>query len=228
MAQQRGADLRTGVAVSGWTAGPDGVTVHCGGFDLSAGALVLAPGAWAAGLTGLEVPLRVERRVQHYWRPVDDSRYGPDRMPVWIWERGDDLAYGMPLIEGSVKAALHHFREEQETDPEEAPAAVTPAEVAAMRDVLATRVPGLAGGEWIDAKPCLYTLTPDEAFVLGNHPQHPEVAVACGFSGHGFKFAPVIGAILADLVLTSRTDFDITIFDPSRFGTPAATMDRGR
>ncbi len=64
---------------------------------------------------------------------------------------------------------------------------------------------------------CLYTTTPDEHFVVGPHPRHPNVVVACGFSGHGFKFVPVIGEILADLVLDGRTDHPIDLFDPLRF-----------
>ena len=218
-ARRRGADLRTGMPVTSWTAGPDGVTVHCGGHAFEADRLVLALGAWAPGLAGLEVPMRVERRVQHFFRPTEPSACEPGRMPVWVWER-DDVAYGMPLIEGRAKGALHHHRAEQAADPEMTPGAVTASEVEAMQKALDSRIPSLARGEWIDAKPCLYTLTPDENFVLGLHPLHPAVAVACGFSGHGFKFTPAIGAILADLVVDGRTGFDITLFDPQRFVVP--------
>ena len=86
-----------------------------------------------------------------------------------------------------------------------------------MRTWLAARLPGLAAGRWLGAKPCLYTLTPDEHFVLGLHPEYPNVAVACGFSGHGFKFTPVVGEILADLVMQGATPHHIGLFDPARF-----------
>jgi sarcosine oxidase len=218
-AGRRGADLRPGVAVTGWTAGPGGVTVHCADSDLDADRLVLAPGAWAPVLAGLSVPLRVERRVQHFWRPAQPSMFEPGRLPVWIWEHGDDQAYGMPTVDGLTKAALHHWSADEaaRTDPEVGAAAARPDEIEAMRAWLATRIPSLAEGGWIGAKPCLYTLTPDEHFVLGHHPEHPAVAVACGFSGHGFKFAPLFGSILADLVVDGRTASDITLFDPCRF-----------
>jgi sarcosine oxidase len=88
-----------------------------------------------------------------------------------------------------------------------------------MRDWLATRIPSLAQGGWLGSKPCLYTLTPDEHFVIGRHPEHAEVVIACGFSGHGFKFAPVVGEILADLALAGQTRHDIALFDPARFAT---------
>jgi glycine/D-amino acid oxidase-like deaminating enzyme len=76
--------------------------------------------------------------------------------------------------------------------------------------------PGLTGPV-VQAKTCLYSVTPDEHFVVGPHPDHPQVIVACGFSGHGFKFVPVIGEILADLAVDGRTDHGISLFDPARF-----------
>ena len=64
---------------------------------------------------------------------------------------------------------------------------------------------------------CWYTLTPDEHFVIGRHPGADRVLVACGFSGHGFKFTPVVGEVLADLVVDGATRFDMSLFDPRRF-----------
>jgi sarcosine oxidase len=84
-------------------------------------------------------------------------------------------------------------------------------------------VPSLPG-RFLRAAPCLYTNTPDEHFVIGIHPRHPEVSVACGFSGHGFKFVPVVGEVLADLVTTGSTAHPIGLFDPRRpFAEPRAT-----
>ena len=120
----------------------------------------------------------------------------------------------MPALEGAVKAALHHGHEQ--ADPSVGPAPVRADEVADMRSWLADRLPGLAAGDWLGSKPCLYTLTPDEHFVVGPHPDHPEVVVACGFSGHGFKFAPIIGEVMADLVTTGSTEHPIALFDPAR------------
>jgi glycine/D-amino acid oxidase-like deaminating enzyme len=68
----------------------------------------------------------------------------------------------------------------------------------------------------------MYTNSPDEHFVVGAHPRHPQVVVACGLSGHGFKFAPVIGEILADLVVSGATVHPIALFDPARFGSDPA------
>jgi sarcosine oxidase len=219
-ARVRGAHLRTGVTVNGWDADGAGVRVDTDGGSIQADRVVLAPGAWAPQLCRLEITFRVQRRVQHYWRPTDPTLFEPERLPAWIWSYGPaEAAYGLPAVDGVVKAAMHHGSETADPDGGLAPARAD--EVEAMRRWLELHIPSLAAGGWLAAKPCLYTLTPDEHFVLGRHPEHPSVAVACGFSGHGFKFAPVVGEILADLVLEGRTRQEISLFDPTRFATRA-------
>ena len=84
-----------------------------------------------------------------------------------------------------------------------------------LAEHLSTRVPS-AAGRFLRAVTCLYTNTPDGHFVIARHPAHDRVTVACGFSGHGFKFVPVVGEILADLALTGATDHPIGLFDPLR------------
>ena len=221
LARSAGADLRPGVPVERWRETGEGVAVTTPDGVVHGDRLVLAPGAWAAGLTGLSIPLRVERRVQHYWRAADPDPHAIGRLPAWIWQYGpDEVAYGLPTVDGAAKAALHHG--DDHVDPDAGAGEPTDAEVAAMRAWLAPRLPGLAAAEWAGAKPCLYTLTPDRNFVLGWHPEHPRVVVACGFSGHGFKFSPVVGEIVTDLVTTGSTAHPIGLFDPGRFaGAPA-------
>lgn len=84
-----------------------------------------------------------------------------------------------------------------------------------MREFLRTRIPALAG-RLLKGAACTYTLTPDEHFVVAPHPQYPQTTVACGFSGHGFKFVPVVGEILADLATEGTTRHPISLFDPRR------------
>jgi sarcosine oxidase len=88
-------------------------------------------------------------------------------------------------------------------------------EVAFLRGYLAEHVPDLAG-RCLDAKACMYTNTPDEHFVISPHPEHPQVAVACGFSGHGYKFCGVVGEILADLATEGSTRHPLDLFSPAR------------
>jgi len=72
-------------------------------------------------------------------------------------------------------------------------------------------------GELLRAQTCLYTMSPDEHFVIGTHPRFASCTVACGFSGHGFKFAGVVGEILADLATKGTTSHPIALFSPTRF-----------
>jgi sarcosine oxidase len=88
-------------------------------------------------------------------------------------------------------------------------------EIAAMATRTRRNLPDLPG-TFLRAKTCLYSNTPDEHFVIARHPAHEAVTVACGFSGHGFKFVPVVGEIIADLATTGRTDHPIDLFDPRR------------
>jgi sarcosine oxidase len=97
---------------------------------------------------------------------------------------------------------------------------VEEADVAAVRPLLDEYLPGL--GSLTRAQVCLYTLTPDRHFVIDVHPRRPQVVLACGFSGHGFKFASVVGEILADLAETGSTRHDIGLFAVGRFGSREA------
>jgi sarcosine oxidase len=214
LAAGHGADLRHAEGVTSWSAdgGTDGagVTVRTARDTYTAGSLVLAPGRWAPELLAdLALPLRVERRVMHWFRPAAGAEaFGPDRFPVWIWDRDDGTApYGVPCLDGvGVKAAVHYSRvRSAET--------WTGAELAAL---LADLLPGL-GHEHLRAVDCSYTLTPDEHFVVGRHPEHEQVVIGCGFSGHGFKFTPVLGEVLADLATGRATSYDLSMFDPRRF-----------
>lgn len=213
LAKEAGADLRYEVAVTGWRATADGVVVTTRDEEHSAARMVIAPGAWAPELLGdLGVPLVVRRRVQHFWRVTDP-------FPVWMWEYAPGLvAYGLPDVDSTgAKAALHHG--DDPVDPNVGATDATDGEVAAMRDWLSTRLPALAQAGWLASKPCLYTLTPDEHFVLGRHPFHENVVVAGGFSGHGFKFVPIVGEVLADLALAGSTRYSIGFLAPGRFAT---------
>jgi sarcosine oxidase len=223
LAASAGAELRFSAPVVGWEAGPDGagVTVTTESGTATADRLVVCPGAWAGDVVAdLGVPLEVERHVQFWFEP--DGGVEPflaDRHPVWLWDggAGDGLPYGIPAVDGpdgGVKVAWH--RRGRACEPDTLDRAVGSPEVAELAGTLRARIPALAG-RFLRAVPCLYTNTPDGHFVVGPHPDHPQVVVAAGFCGHGFKFAPVIGEILADLVVGGTTAHPIGLFDPTRF-----------
>lgn len=210
LAAAAGAELRHDEAVTGWTSDAGSVTVTTTRGTHEAGALVLAPGKWAPELLGgLALPLVVERRVQHWFRPAAAADFVPGTLPVWLWDLGGGTSiYGAPLVGDAVdvKAAVHFSGGPP-------PGSWTPAEVA---DALADLFVSL-GDRHTRSAECWYTLTPDEHFVVGAHPGVDRVFLACGFSGHGFKFTPVLGEVLADLVSTGATSFDLSLFDPARF-----------
>jgi sarcosine oxidase len=224
LAAQHGAELRTGESVLRWEAGGDRVeyvTARSGAHaTYAARRLVLAAGAWTRRLLEpeLQLPLVVERVVQHWFRPARDAElFAPDRFPIFICEYAPGLAwYGFPDAGEGVKAALHHHGE-LGVDPDVLRREVAPEEVAAVRALLRTFMPA-ADGPLLDSAVCMYTNTPDEHFVVDVHPAHPEVVIASPCSGHGFKFSSAIGELVADLATGGRTGFDLTPFRIARLG----------
>lgn len=206
-----GAELRHDEAAVSWTVDGvgDGVQVRTSRGEVSAGALVLAPGRWTPPLLGdLSLPLVTERRVQHWYAAPAPADFAPGRFPVWIWDlAGGTSLYGVPaLTDGLVKAAVH-FSADRPADSWSADD---------VAETLARLMPSLGRDHRREAE-CWYTLTPDEHFVIGPHPASDRVLLACGFSGHGFKFTPVVGELLAGLVVDGSTPYDLSLFDPLRF-----------
>ena len=211
-----GAELRFESPVDGWEVGEDGVTVRVDGEDIGANHLVVTAGPWAAKLLGAGVPLWPERTVTYHVEPAGDpAAFAPERFPAFVWElTPGDAIYGLADVGRGPKVGFHHRR--RPTDPDHVERDVTSDEIAAMGAVLAERLPALQGR--CVAKTCMYTMTPDEHFVIGHLPgSGGRVSVAAGFSGHGFKFTPVVGEILADLALDGGTDLPIDLFNPGRF-----------
>ena len=218
LAVSRGAELRFGEPAQEWTAEADGVRVTTAAGTYTADHLVICPGAWAPELLAdLGVPLTVERQVMYWFQPRGGvAPYTPDRHPVWIHGEGDRQLYGFPAIDGpdgGVKAAF--FRRGQACTPETIDREVRPEEAETIAAHLRAFLPTMPG-RLRTAVACMYTTTPDQHFVIATHPRHERVTVACGFSGHGFKFVPVVGEILADLALDGATEHPIGLFDPRR------------
>jgi sarcosine oxidase len=219
LAGRQGADLRFNEPVHRWESGPGGVRAVTGAGTYTAGHLVICPGAWAPDLlAGLSAPLVVERQVQVWLAPRGGVEpFRPDRHPVYIWEDATGVQfYGFPAIDGpdgGVKVAF--FRSGETCTPQTIDRTVRDAEVRAIAAHAQSRVPAVSG-PFLRGVTCMYTNSVDHHFVIGAHPAHERVTVACGFSGHGFKFVPVVGEILADLVTTGTTRHPTALFDPRR------------
>lgn len=223
LAARAGADLHYDEPVTGWESGRSGVHVTTGRGTYAADRMVLCAGPWSPELLAdLGVSLVVERQVMHWFEPHGGvASFQPDTHPVFLWEvDAASLFYGFPAQDGesTVKVAFYH--RPGVTTPDRIDRSVTDAEIADMADHLEGRVPSLPGRH-VESATCMYTMTPDHNFVVGAHPAHPRVVVGAGFSGHGFKFVPLIGEVLADLVVDGSTAHDIALFDPAR---PAATI----
>jgi sarcosine oxidase len=220
LAERHGADLRYRTPVQRWKAEPGGgVRVRTRDSTHAADRLVVCPGAWAPGiLADLDIPFTVERQVMYWFQPDSGvTPFLPERHPIYIHENAAGIqVYGFPAIDGpagGAKAAF--FRRGRVCTPQTIDREVHPDEVQDMAAHLTALLPGLPG-RFLRATPCLYTNTPDQHFVIGTHPRHPQVTVACGFSGHGFKFVPVVGEVLADLATAGSTAHPIELFDPRR------------
>jgi sarcosine oxidase len=142
-----------------------------------------------------------------YWFDPHDGAafFAPERFPIYIWDVGNGVQfYGFPADDRDrVKVAFFRSRVKDEQT---------------MRDALAPCIPALAAGTLVESVSCKYTLTPDHHFVIDRHPDYPEVVVASPCSGHGYKFASVIGEILADLATFGATRHPISLFGLARFG----------
>ncbi len=228
-ASAAGAEVVLAAGDCRWAVGPGGGPVVSvpGAPDLRPAVLVVAPGPSAPEVLGPPAgSLRVERRVQFWFRPNpstgDPARFDAGRHPAFVCERpalgpAGELVYGFPAVdgEGLVKVGFHHWG--GPATPDTLTEEVTGEEWAEAARVLDACLPG-AAGTGVRADPCLYTRSPDDHFVIGRHPHHPRVVVACGFSGHGFKFAPAVGEVLADLADGAAPAVDLAMFDPARLG----------
>ena len=218
-ARRHGAEVRVNEPALSWSAGETGVRVTTAGGRYTAGQLVLCAGAWIPGLLrDLALPLAVERVVQLWFDPAtkaDAGAFAPERCPVWIWEHERDrFLYGFPISERGIKLARHH--EGELADPDRVRRDVSDAEVAEVRTLIARCVPD-AGGALRGAAVCLYTNTPDSHFVVDQHLRHPAVLIVSACSGHGFKFAPVVGEIVSDWVVDGVRRFDLERFRVGRW-----------
>ena len=221
-ARKHGADLRGGEMVTDWTTTNSGVRVRAGKGEYSAQHLVIAAGAWTGKiLKDASLPLVVTRQVLGWVAPSSPDDFISDKFPVWVIDgnNGEGVHYGFPVTpDGSggegLKLALHWPG--KEVDPSTVIRDKLPDDDTDIQDALTRYLPD-AKGPLLSQRVCLYTNSSDGDFIVDRHPKFPQVSLACGFSGHGFKFASVIGEVLADLATNGKTDWPIGFLGLSRF-----------
>jgi sarcosine oxidase len=217
-AQLAGADIRENEPAVSWETAGNSVTVHTRRHTYVAAKLVITAGPWAGPLLGrAKVPLTVMRQSPFWFGPADDALFRRDVFPGFIAETPEGDYYGLPMIDRKGAKIARHYGQPELPDPAGVDRFVNAADEADVRGFLKRHIPA-ADGPVRHGSVCLYTLTPDRHFVIDTLPDASNVVVAAGFSGHGFKFASVVGEILADLAETGRTAHPIGLFGLGRFG----------
>ena len=216
-AMSAGAEIHAREIVLGYEPDQGGVRVFTDRGEYTAERLVITAGAWTAGMIPILEDLAVpERQVLAWLQPLDGSLYTPEVFPVFNAYFDEGRYYGFPVfgIPGFKVGRYHHL--EEVIDPDSEIKTVTGEDEAVLRSAVERYFPK-ANGTTMTLKTCMFTNTPDEHFIVDLLPGNTQVAVAAGFSGHGFKFASVIGEILADLAITGETEHNIDLLKIDRF-----------
>jgi len=218
-----GAEIHGHEPVVDWEPEGDGVIVRTSRAAYRAGRLIISAGAWIGSLmpplASLFVP---ERQVLIWTQPRHPDRFRVGAFPVFILEAPEGRFYGFPIagIPGFKIGRYHHRGEVVDPDTLDR-TAVDAADEEALRAGIRAYIPD-ADGPTLSFKTCLFTNTSDEHFVIDRYPDVPQVIVASPCSGHGFKFASVIGEILADLAQDREPAFDLSMFRLDRFASAGA------
>jgi sarcosine oxidase len=217
LAAMAGAELLYNEPVVSWKTDDSGVRVSTSVADYRCRQLVLAAGAWNARLApeafGM---LRVERQLQQWWVPAKSPEwFGAGNLPVSMWQLPDArIFYTMPDTGLGLKLGWHHSG--AIVDPDTVGREAEPAENAELADLLRRFLPAAKGARRASAA-CLYTNTPDGHFVIDRHPEESNVWLLSPCSGHGFKFAGVLGEVVAALLTDTPPGFDLSPFQLGRF-----------
>ena len=216
-AERAGADVHSQETVLDWEVRGDGVQVRTDRDTYTAGRLVVTAGPWAANLVPELAAYAVpERQVMGWFQPKRPELYAAEAFPVFGVFTEEGRYYGFPshAVPGFKIGRAHHLL--QKVAPDACDREVHPEDEDILRQAVNRYFP-LAAGKLLDGKTCMYTNTPDGHFMIGTLDGQPQVSVAAGFSGHGFKFASVIGEIMADLAQSGATEHDINLFRLDRF-----------
>ena len=219
VAAQHGADLRFEEPVISWKADDGGVGVTTSHGTYEAEHLVLCVGARTKELLGDPVlNLEIERQSVFWMEAPDDDRYRAEVFPIWAYEyKPGHICYGFPDLPRGVKASVMHSGKIVE-DADAVNRRVGDDEADALMKAIEPVLPELSRARVQERDVCLFTNTADHDFVIDFHPAYARVLISSACSGHGFKFASVIGEIQADLIADGSSRFDLGPFSIKRSG----------
>jgi sarcosine oxidase len=222
LAERHGAEVRTGTRVLAIEPLGSGVRVRTEAGEIEAGSVIVAAGAWIGDFAPeLKPHLKLTRQVLGWFEPLQPAYYAPDRCPVFILESEDDACYGFPDFAGTGVKTASHRKGAYLPSADDLSQDGGAADEAQIRRMLALAMPE-ANGPLRAMRTCMYTRTPDEDFVIDRSSADPRIILASPCSGHGFKFASVIGEVLADLALGKTPANDISRFKLERFRRQSA------
>jgi monomeric sarcosine oxidase len=216
-----GGEIRENAGVTAFEETAAGVRLRLDtGEDILTHRALFAAGAWGASLfprMGFPLPMTANKQQVVYLEGLG-AEFAPGRFPVFL--NLDHDFYGFPLDAfGRLKAAVHEPGPVIDPDVPQSPDEEATALIVTL---LERYIPGvIREGRVSLARTCMYAMTPDEDFIIDRFPGSRNVVFAAGFSGHGFKFAPVTGRLLAALSLDEQPEFPLNPFSLARFSNPA-------
>jgi sarcosine oxidase len=215
-AHRHGATVRARESVEDWHATESGVRVTTDRGSYAADTMVVTAGAWTGQLLpAFSEYLEPERQVLGWFQP-QVPEFDPDGFPVFVGEVPEGHYYGFPVYNvPGFKLGKFNHRNETGT-PAELKREPDREDERLLREFTESYFPE-AAGPTMRLSTCMFTNTPDEDFIIDRHPNHHNVVVGAGFSGHGFKFASVVGEVLASIAVDDEPDQDLDLFDLSRF-----------
>ncbi|MCJ8009420.1 N-methyl-L-tryptophan oxidase [Lederbergia wuyishanensis] len=215
--EELGGTVFTDSPVNNIHANEGGVTIICEDKQFRVKKVIVSSGGWTSQLLPeLKLPLTLERQVLVWYNAKNPEKFTPEKFPIFSRMKDGIGFYGFPTVDGkTVKVALHHGGQVV-NHPDEVDRDIYETDLEPVTEKVKEYFPDLIPVP-VKAKTCFYTNTPDEHFILGAAPGLPNVTLLGPMAGHGFKFAPIMGKIAAELATNKTPTLEISIFDPSRF-----------
>ena len=219
----QGATIKPNTAVNGWRIVNGKIEVETNQGSYTSSRLIITAGSWAQKMIpGLPTKLSVTKQILAWIKNVNPEKFSLGKFPCWFVDDADKgLYYGFPMLPNDqfagpfgLKLALHQRGES--FDPTSVDKSVPLSAMEDIRYFIDRYMPAIQKPE-IEYKQCLYTYSEDSDFIIDHLPGYEnQVTIACGFSGHGFKFVPVVGEVLADLATKGRTDLPVAFLGLNR------------
>ncbi|KKI89011.1 methyltryptophan oxidase [Bacillus sp. SA1-12] len=218
LAELNGAAILSNSRVREISIQNDRVTIKTDENTFCSDSLVVSAGAWSGSLLSmldLDLPLKPVRKT-FAWFNANENLYNHNRFPAFAFETPQGIYYGFPSIDGSgLKVGRHDGGDQINPDKTMIPFGEIAEDEGDLLQFLNKFIPDIQQLKY--GKNCMYTLTPDEKFIIDQHPKYSNVVIAAGFSGHGFKFSSAVGQALSNLIISGKNDIDISQFSINRF-----------